>query len=225
MRRPSMSSLHCLSTESRQHTLKEYKTMSEQTLEGFRLSPQQQHLWELRSPHLPPALGCTLRLRGALDSRRLSDSLRRCLLRHEILRTRFVSPEGVGVVLQAVSEVPACAFEEHDLSALAEPERAEALARLTEAETWRVFDVGGGEAVRAALVRLSVREWVLVLRVAVVCADLRSVRNLVEELLAVATKFGAYRTSVTPSSSESRYFLENRISTSDPSASILMTWA
>ncbi|HMB68461.1 MAG TPA: condensation domain-containing protein, partial [bacterium] len=72
---------------------------------GFRLSPQQRLLWRLHGPTAGPFTGrSVLLVRGELDVDTLRESVRRVVARHEILRTAFSEPVGVGEPVQVVRE-------------------------------------------------------------------------------------------------------------------------
>ncbi len=58
-------------------------------IEGYRLSPQQKHLWTLQQKGLSHQAQCAILIEGALDVARLEDSVRRVIDRFEILRTSF----------------------------------------------------------------------------------------------------------------------------------------
>ena len=58
-------------------------------IEGYRLSPQQKHLWTLQQQGLAYAAQCAILLEGELDAERLENSVRRVIDQCEILRTDF----------------------------------------------------------------------------------------------------------------------------------------
>lgn len=69
---------------------------------GFRLSPQQEHLWRQNPDGPRLAVRCVLDLNGA-DPSAIRDALGRIVDRHEILRTTFVRREGLRVPNQVVN--------------------------------------------------------------------------------------------------------------------------
>lgn len=149
-------------------------------LEGYRLSPRQRWLW-LLSERGTYTVQATLALAGPWEAARLRRALEGVVRRHDALRTRFVRPEGVRVPLQVIGE-EAPAWGEHDLSADAPEVREERLAALEAAER-RAIGCNAEAPVRAALVHLAPGRGVLLLTVSALCADGRSLRNLVEELM------------------------------------------
>ena len=74
-------------------------------VEGFRLSPQQRHLWSLRQDDgsLPYHAQCAILIEGILDRALLDAALRTLFDRYEILRTTFRVDPGTLIPLQSVS--------------------------------------------------------------------------------------------------------------------------
>ncbi len=75
---------------------------------GFRLSPQQKHLWLLQQGSYNPAYRteCAVRIAGELDQQTLAAAIRNVVERHEILRTVFHFLPGVDVPLQVIGNEP-----------------------------------------------------------------------------------------------------------------------
>ncbi|GAA2545417.1 MULTISPECIES: non-ribosomal peptide synthase/polyketide synthase [Streptomyces] len=128
------------------------------------MSYAQQRLWFLEE--FAPGSGeyvtaLALRLRGRLDVPALTAALRALVERHEALRTTFDAVDGHGVqIVHPTREVP---LTLHDLSALAESDRATRLAELLEAERARTFDLRRGPLLHTGLIRLADDEHVLTL--------------------------------------------------------------
>src|SRR5437870_5095276 len=97
---------------------REHDAMQE-IIEGYRLSPQQRHLWALQPAGQPAPYRawCAARVEGPLDHEVLRSALERTVARHEILHTLFRKVAGIDIPLQVIVE-PAhlLAFHEHDLS-------------------------------------------------------------------------------------------------------------
>jgi amino acid adenylation domain-containing protein/FkbM family methyltransferase len=157
--------------------------MTQELIEGYRLSPQQQQLW-LLDPNLTPFCArCRVRLGGPLNSGRLTGALRRLVERHEILRTSFRLLPGMDVPLQVIGESDArFALRELDLSAEAVEEQAALLDRYEGSEA--DFDYEKGEVLRCTLVKLAEAEHVLLMSVGAMCADTATMKNMVRELAA-----------------------------------------
>ncbi|HXV98617.1 MAG TPA: condensation domain-containing protein, partial [Anaerolineae bacterium] len=79
--------------------------MPKEVIEGFRLSPQQKHLWLVQQTdqsHLYRAQ-CALQLEGQLKPEFLTTALAHVVNRHEILRTTFQRLTGMAIPLQVIS--------------------------------------------------------------------------------------------------------------------------
>ncbi|HEX2252152.1 MAG TPA: amino acid adenylation domain-containing protein, partial [Thermoanaerobaculia bacterium] len=161
-----------------------------QELEGFALSPQQEHLWRLHEDAEPGAFRarCTLRLRGPLDAERLAAALRAVVARHEILRTGFRRLPGLKVPLQVIAgNVPVRLRRAAPETASAEGGVAAVAAAPPQA---------GEAAVDAVLLAGDPGEHRLVLTLPALAADSVGVANLVRELAA------AYAGEVGPAGAE-----------------------
>ncbi len=102
--------------------------MEAQTLEGYRLSPQQRHLWLLQQDNnYNPAYSstCVVRLVGPLDTVALEQAFASVVEQHEILRTSFEFLPGMTTPLQVIGakahplvsfELTRLAAEEHVLT-------------------------------------------------------------------------------------------------------------
>ncbi|HVT17772.1 MAG TPA: non-ribosomal peptide synthase/polyketide synthase [Thermoanaerobaculia bacterium] len=159
------------------------------------LSFAQQRLWFLAqlepsssSYNIPSAL----RLRGPLDAAALARSLAALLDRHEVLRTRIVSSDGIARARIARAELPLPVV---DLTTIPESRRSAVVELLVHEETARPFDLSAVPWVRACLLRLEPEEHFLVLTLHHVVADGWSIGILVRD---VAAFYQAYSTRQTP---------------------------
>ncbi|MFB9114983.1 non-ribosomal peptide synthetase [Xanthomonas arboricola pv. corylina] len=133
---------------------------------SYPLSSAQQRLWFL--DQLDPAAGVAykipsaVRLRGSLDEWALESALDRIVARHGSLRTSFVvtaegaaqhvEPEDIGLKLAR-----------HDLSGLPLYEQSAEIERLRAEDELRPFDLSVAPLIRAALLKLSADDHVLLL--------------------------------------------------------------
>src|SRR5215203_431212 len=149
--------------------------MSETKTEGFPLSPQQRDLWLLQENGGAGAYRCQalVRIAGPLDADRLRSALAQVVDRNEILRTVFPSLAEVRMPLQAVLEA-------------ADPELPvfEQAADVWDELLAAPFDFERGPLFRAALVRRSDAEHLLLLSLPSMCADAAGLDNLVAEIRA-----------------------------------------
>src|SRR5690242_16010734 len=115
--------------------------MQNGTVEGYRLSPQQKHLWLHESAAGSRRVQCAVRITGRVDPSALKAAWAELIRRHEILRTAFVSVPEVELPLQVIRE------------------RVEAELLVAEVGVWeelcrQPFDYESGEVVRARLVEV-----------------------------------------------------------------------
>jgi hypothetical protein len=163
------------------------------------LSSAQERLWfldqlEPGSPlyNIPNALP----LDGRVDVKALERSLAEIFRRHEVLRTTF-EPAGDRPVQVLHDSLPV-EVEVIDRRGLPPAERPAESARLAREEAERPFDLGRGPLLRAALVRLSDRESLLLLTVHHIVADGWSLGILFRELSTLYQAFAAGRPSPLP---------------------------
>jgi len=181
--------------------------MTEQ-VEGYRLSPQQAHLYQRQERLGRPLLAqAVLTLTGALEQAALQAAVRAAVARHSILRTRFVRPPAIKLPLQVISGEAAFdwrVLDRADLERAARPADPDSrpadsgpdgscaeqrlLDALLEDERARPRD----PALRAALVSLTPTRHLLALTLPALCADTRTLHNLAAEVGA------AYATALRP---------------------------
>ncbi len=147
--------------------------MMAETVEGFRLSPQQRRLWSLQRQDGAAVYRtqCAIAIEGEANPDRLRRAMEAIVERHEILRTTFRRLPGMGAPLQVVHENLPIAFEEQagagpdDLS----PRRGD-------------IDSTDGPVLTAVLRRSSAERASLFLDLPALCADRPTIERLVAEL-------------------------------------------
>jgi amino acid adenylation domain-containing protein len=174
------------------------------SIEGFRLSPQQRHLWSLQQAgdDLPYRAQCAVLIEGSLNRQALSAALRDVSDRYEILRTTFGRPQEMTIPLQRVKGKSAPSIEESTLStchALRQEAEIEALFQ----EMGRVpFDLANGPVLRLSLLTLAADRHMLFVNVPSLCADATSLRILVRE---IGRRYSAFVRCQEPSGDASQY--------------------
>ncbi len=146
------------------------------------LTHSQERMWILHQ--LDPGgaaynVSGALLIRGRLDAGRLERALRRCVERHETLRTRFVTRDGrpaVEILPQLALELPVI-----DVSGEADPKAA--ASRLGSALAHRPFDLEAGPLLRAALYRLGREGHAIVVSIHHIVSDAWSMGVLLSEVL------------------------------------------
>ncbi|MET3493964.1 MupA/Atu3671 family FMN-dependent luciferase-like monooxygenase [Variovorax boronicumulans] len=164
----------------------------------------QRRLWALAQRHAgDPAYHhlSALRLSGPLDETALAVCLRQAVSRHDSLRMRFPAVDGQPVArIEPHAELP---WQRHDLSALGEAARQEALARCAHQETRRPFDLERGPLMRASLFALAPGSAVLLLCLHHMVMDGWSLGVLIEDIAAAYVAYTSGRPAA-PSSAVSR---------------------
>lgn len=86
--------------------------MGQETIQGYRLSPQQKRLWALQSGSgVPFYTWCAVRIDGELDVRVWQESLNQVVAQHEILRTTFQLLPGMTIPVQVIAEQASVSLE------------------------------------------------------------------------------------------------------------------
>jgi len=173
-------------------------------IEGFRLSPQQRHLWSLEQAgdERQYRAQCTVLIEGSLNLQVLKAVLRDVSDRYEILRTTFRCPRGTSIPLQGVNEQSAPWIEEYNLSTC-DPSRQEAEIESLFQEVGRIpFDLANGPVLRISLLTLAADRHMLLVNVPSLCADAASLRILVRE---ISRRYSASVRCQEPSGEPSQY--------------------
>jgi amino acid adenylation domain-containing protein len=152
----------------------------QESIEGFRTSPQQQRLWVLRqgSGHVFRT-GFSLRIEGALDLDRLGAALRAVAAGHEILRTRFELVPGLSFPLLVVAPGAVPEIHREDFSGQS-PERRQVRVEELLTEAGPDETAPGAPALAVTLLALSGREHLLVITASALCLDRPSILLLAE---------------------------------------------
>jgi amino acid adenylation domain-containing protein len=154
------------------------------------LSFAQERLWFLDQlvPNSPLYnVPSTLRLLGSLDLAALRRSMQAVIVRHESLRTTFVSRDGRPSQQIAPSLRLLCPLL--DVSAVPVAEREAAVLDILRAAAAAPFDLARGPLVRALLVRLAPTDHVLLFSLHHIISDGWSMGVLIRELAALYATF------------------------------------
>jgi amino acid adenylation domain-containing protein/non-ribosomal peptide synthase protein (TIGR01720 family) len=167
--------------------------MSQQTLVGFRLSPQQRRLWldQLSGEGMFCAQVAVL-LEGSLEDDDLFKALLRVVARHEALRTTFHRLRAMKFPVQVIAEEPALSWrivdsrvdKTHAQESIVEESIIEEsiVEEILEQERAQPFDFERGPLLRSALVRCFPDRHFLIITLPALCADSFSLGRIVEEL-------------------------------------------
>ena len=81
--------------------------MSQEIIQGYRLSPQQKHLWMQQQCEQcgPYRSCCAVRIDGKLDADVFKQALAHVINQHEILRTTFQLLPGMSVPVKVTGDI------------------------------------------------------------------------------------------------------------------------
>ena len=158
--------------------------MSQNNVEGFRLSPQQRHVWSLQQVSAVPIYQVlsTISINGNLSADILERAFADVVRRHEILRTTFQRPSGIKIPFQVISDAAPLSLQFSDLSNLDHERQRSKLEESFAAESGRSFDFDRGPLLRASLFKLSSEEHLLLISFPALCGDSVTLLNLMSEL-------------------------------------------
>lgn len=153
------------------------------TIEGYRLSPQQKHLWFLQRSHsdVPTIAQCVLLCQGTLQVETLQTAVEQVIQRYEILRTTFQCLPEMSLPLQVIQEKtnlsmslaePLC---DRDLS---QPELwIETYLQENSSTSFEQF-----ASLRVTIVPLASQQHLLILGLPSLCADATTLQLLASEI-------------------------------------------
>ncbi len=178
--------------------------MQEQSLEGYRLSPQQRHLWLLQQGDYSAAYStvCVVRVRGPLNLGGWESAVESVIQRQEILRTKFRLLPGMMTPLQVIGEAEPWSSEQEDVSGQSEAEQEQSIEQAYVAAGRQEWQVGAGPLVRIKLLRLGVEQHAIVISMPALCSDSVGMSNLVRQ---IAHAYDAQLTGASPSSELMQY--------------------
>jgi amino acid adenylation domain-containing protein/non-ribosomal peptide synthase protein (TIGR01720 family) len=156
----------------------------QQDLEGFRLSPQQRHLWQLQRLDGSSAYWAygEMAIAGQLQVERFKVAVQRVVEQHEILHTRFQSLPGLVLPVQVIADCQVDWREDCDLCCLSPDEQSAQLDGLRSQFTQPALDVVQVPVLRLQLIRLAGDRYRLLMQLPALCADSRTLENLVQHI-------------------------------------------
>jgi len=151
-------------------------------IEGFRLSSQQKHLWEVQQDSLAYGALCTIMLEGHLSVALLKAAVQSVIDRYEILRTAFRRVPGMTLPLQVPTASYTPIWRYLDLGQLASAQQTTIAEQLFQAEQRIAFDVAQNPLLRVTLLFLSIDRALLMVSLPALCADAWTLTNLMREI-------------------------------------------
>jgi len=158
--------------------------MQDTNIEGFRLSPQQKHLWLLQQNGYEPAYRVhgSILIEGNINPEALRVTLETVVHRYEILNTTFHQVPGLTIPVQVINQPNGLLLDEHNLSELESQEKQTKLETLFRKERQLQFDLEHGPLLKVIQVVLSPKKCFLHISLPALCADVTTIKNLVNEI-------------------------------------------
>jgi len=152
-----------------------------ENITGFRLSPQQKHLWlwQQVAPHLAQRARCVCVIDGSVDVALLKRALQQVAAQHEILRTSFLCLPEMNIPVQVIDDDHSFAVVEQDLSALPAEELDSRIELLYEEMRDGNGDSPRGMKLRVSLLTVSELKHILLFSLPTLCADQATLKNFV----------------------------------------------
>ena len=161
------------------------------------LSFGQERLWFLdqwglmgSAYNIPPAIYC---LKGELNQDALRRSVQEIVHRHEILRTRFTSPNGVPI--QIVDGPEIFQLTSYDLSTYSESDQASEVYRLARSDADHNYDLATGPLFKVSLLRLGRCEHLLTFSAHHIVSDGWSQDIIIHEFVSLYEAFASGQAS------------------------------
>ncbi|MCA1612749.1 MAG: amino acid adenylation domain-containing protein [Acidobacteria bacterium] len=153
-------------------------------VEGYRLSPQQRHLWRLQQAGGSSAYRaqCVALVEGPLRVERLRAALEDVVARYEILRTVFHLPAGMSQPVQVIGGPNVSWGPDADLRGLSEAIQQARVEALCAEARRRPLDFERGPLLHASLVKLGADRHGFVLTLPSLLTDLAGLRVLLRAL-------------------------------------------
>ena len=161
--------------------------MQHEIIQGYRLSPQQKHLWLLHRPDLganPYRAICVVMITGVLENDPLRRALDEVVRQYEILRTTFRLLQGMSIPVQVIETDGRGAFVTHDLTAFGDVELLARLDQLIVEAKSAEIDYASLPLLHASLVKLTASSHQLFLTAPALCADALSFQHLLRQIAA-----------------------------------------
>src|SRR6185369_16574039 len=154
--------------------------MSQEIIEGYRLSPQQRRLWLLRQSDR--CAQCAVRIDGELHVEVLEEAFRQVVSQHESLRTSFKLLGGMTIPVQVISDRPDVLFKRYDLQQLTAEQQDSRVKLIFDDIAIRKIEYDQLPLLHCDLIELSPNKHDLIISLPVACADAPSLHCLVHQI-------------------------------------------
>jgi amino acid adenylation domain-containing protein len=151
-------------------------------IEGYRLAPQQEHVWSLQEDSQTYRSQCAILLQGDLKVGRLKEALQDLVDNYEILRTTFHQEPTAPSVMQVIASDSTPEWREVDLESQSLQEQEQKIAGLFRQEGQSGFDFEQGPLLKVCLAKLGSDKQLLLINLPALCADTRTLKNIVHQV-------------------------------------------
>jgi amino acid adenylation domain-containing protein len=156
--------------------------MQSNTIQGFRLSPQQKRLWSLQANSSVYKSQCAVTLEGNLNIDVLKTALQEVIDKHEILRTRFCCLSGMKMPIMIVENSCTPAWEELDWTDYNTQKQIKKLDLLFQELLSQQINCEHGIFFKISLIKLNIDKHILLISLPALAADTLTLANLVQEI-------------------------------------------
>ena len=156
--------------------------MQVQTLQGFRLSPQQKHLWLLEQDSLAYRAQCAIQIEGNIDAKVLKQTLEQIVARHEILRTLFYRKPGIKIPIQVIADQGKISWNQVTIMGLNPRDKSDKIEQLLQEQRNVNFNFEQPSLLQSCLLTLAVDLHSLLITLPALYADSWTLKNLVKEI-------------------------------------------
>ncbi len=156
--------------------------MVTQTIAGYRLSPQQKHLWLLQENNSNYQATCTIKITGKVEANVLKSAIEKIVERHEIFKTTFQRRPGIKMPLQVISDTAKISWTYVNLSHLNSEEQQVKFEEILQQENLLISQLEPEPIFSSSLLNLGSKSHILLISLPSLLADSLTLKNLVAEL-------------------------------------------
>jgi amino acid adenylation domain-containing protein/thioester reductase-like protein len=158
--------------------------MQKEQIEGFRLSPQQKHLWLLQQKEHRQSYGVqgAILIEGDLNVEVLKKALQNIVEQYEIFRTTFRCVPGMTIPLQVIVDTCELSVCEQNLNTLSVQEQEARIESLFDRGRQQHFNVEDKPPLHLSLFTLSPEKYILLISLSALIADSITLKKLTREI-------------------------------------------
>ena len=151
-------------------------------IQAYRLSRQQRRLWLTQQEHVAHSAQCAIEVKGDIRLQVLTRAVMRVIQQHEVFRTTFQRQGGMRLPLQVISDVAQASWLTIDMTEYRSEGHNKAIDEVLRSSRTHPVDPAESPVWRTIFLILSATRSVLLISLPSLCADFRTLANLVEAL-------------------------------------------